>query len=91
MPEFEDYLTAIAAESAYAGAMGVEALRRIYLIRVILVPENAAFPVEAYHLKEKKKAVVLWLTGTHIDLLLPEGADDAVKGYTQAPLSTGAP
>ena len=79
MPEFEDYLTAIAAESAYAGAMEVEALCRIYSIRVILVPENAAFPVEAYHLKEKKKAVVLWLTGMHIDLLLPVGADDAVK------------
>ena len=77
--KFEDYLTAIAAESAYAGAMEVEALCRIYSIRVILVPENAAFPVEAYHLKEKKKAVVLWLTGMRIDLLLPEGADDAVK------------
>ena len=64
MPEFEDYLTAFAAESAYAGAMEVEALCRIYSIRVILVPENAAFPVEAYH---------------HIDLLLPEGADEAVK------------
>ena len=82
MPAFKDYLTAIAAESAYAGAMEVEALCRIYSIRVILVPENAAFPVEAYHLKEKKKAVVLWLTGMHIDLLLPEGADDAVKEGT---------
>ena len=79
MPEFEDYLSAIAAESAYAGAMEVEALCRIYSIRVILVPENAAFPVEAYHLKEKKKIVVLWLTGVHIDLLLPEGADAAEK------------
>ena len=82
MPDSQDYLTAIAAESAYAGAMEVEALCRIYSIRVILVPENAAFPVEAYHLKEKKKAVVLWLTGMHIDLLLPEGADDAVKEGT---------
>ena len=79
MPEFEDYLNAIAAESAYAGAMEVEALCRIYSVRVILVPENAAFPVEAYHLKEKKKTVVLWLTGMHIDLLLPEGADAAEK------------
>ena len=56
MPEFEDYLTAIAAESAYAGAMEVEALCRIYSIRVILVPENAAFPVEAYHPQGEEKS-----------------------------------
>ena len=69
---WDDYITAVSAESAYVSDLELKATARLYDVKVVLVPEMAHFPPVVFHSGQKspKRCLIMWYSGCHLDLLL---------------------
>lgn len=72
-PDWATYVEAIGHEKAWGSEMELAALCRLYDVRCILIPEQGIFPPMVFHPKQCKRVIVVWYTGAHCDLLVPEG------------------
>ena len=72
---WDDYITAVSAESAYVSDLELKATARLYDVKVVLVPEMAHFPPVVFHSGQKspKRCLIMWYSGCHLDLLLVAG------------------
>ena len=59
---WDDYITAVSAESAYVSDLELKATARLYDVKVVLVPEMAHFPPVVFHSGQKspKRCLIMW-------------------------------
>ena len=69
---FAKYLDLAAHESAYASIFEIKALSRLYDTCIIVIPQDGSFATMSFKDHKRKKAIALWYTPKHVDLLLPE-------------------
>ena len=69
---FAKYLELAANEAAYASTLEIKALSRLYDICITVIPRDGNFATMSFRDTRRKKAIVLWYTPKHVDLLLPE-------------------
>ena len=70
---FTKYLDLAEKESAYGSALELKALSRIYDVCLMVIPRDANFGSMVFKeaKAQKHRAIVLWYTPKHIDLVMP--------------------
>ena len=74
LADWDSYIAAVSAESAYVSDLELRALARLYDVKVVLVPQLACFPPVVFHSGQKspKRCLMLWYSERHLDLLVTE-------------------
>eukprot|EP00439_Symbiodinium_sp_Y106_P078032 s1259_g16.t2 len=70
---FTKYLDLAEKESAYGSVLELKALSRIYDVCLMVIPRDANFGTVVFKeaKAQKHRAIVLWYTPKHIDLVMP--------------------
>ena len=71
---FTKYLDLAEKESAYGSVLELKALSRIYDVCLMVIPRDANFGTMVFKeaKAQKHRAIVLWYTPKHIDLVMPD-------------------
>ena len=69
---FTKYLDLAANEAACASNLEIRALSRLYDVCILVIPCDGAFATMSFKDHKRKRAIALWYTPKHVDLLLPE-------------------
>ncbi|CAE7336588.1 OTU5 [Symbiodinium sp. KB8] len=75
---FAKYLDLTEKESAYGSVLELKALSRIYDVCLMVIPRDANFGTMVFKeaKAQKHRAIVLWYTPKHIDLVMPTKPTD---------------
>jgi hypothetical protein len=75
---YDGYLAHMLTDKMWGGALEIKAASRHYDVKVVVIPMDAAVPVEVYHPKGKA-TIYLWYKGDHYDWLsIKEGRGEPV-------------
>ena len=75
---FADYLTRMQAPDAWAGSLEILACARAHRCTIIVLSERSDIPPSAFNAEVGLPRIVVWHSGNHFDLLVPDNRDRAL-------------